>query len=145
MSKCKSNLCNHEACLFFIETLDSAQVSVQLAAFNKIHDEIDAEFVLEHEVHAHDERVLNSIQDVFFQLQTFKEVLINNHILSDAFHGVNVTCLALPHHVHLAEGSLSKHAHDDKILETSISRHVIVLSCEQQGTALTHSLSSADL
>jgi hypothetical protein len=51
-------LSNHEACLLFSEALDFVQMTEELAAFDKLHKEIDAEVILENIVHAHDKRML---------------------------------------------------------------------------------------
>ena len=88
MSKSKCDLGNQEPCLLLIEALYSSQVSEQLPSPDEVHDEIDSKVVLEHVIHAHDERVLNSIEDILLQLETFKKVLIDYHIFSDALHSV---------------------------------------------------------
>jgi len=120
-------------------------VSVQLAALDKVHYEVDAEFILKYVVHADNKWVLNAVQNILFKLEAFKEVLVNDDILPDAFHRIDIARLTLFNHVDLPEGALPQHAEDHEILEPCRSGHVIVLSGEEQGTALAHSLAGTDL
>ncbi len=40
-------------------------MSVQLPALDKFHEEVNAEIILIHIVHAYNERVIDAIEDVF--------------------------------------------------------------------------------
>lgn len=60
----------------------------EFATSDEVHEEIDTEVVLIDIVHAHNEGVLDSVEDVFLKLEALEEVLVNHKILADALHGV---------------------------------------------------------
>jgi len=51
-------------------------MSVQLTAFNKLHEEVNAEIILINIVHTYNERMIDTIEDVFLKLQAIEEVLL---------------------------------------------------------------------
>jgi hypothetical protein len=116
MAKGKGDLSYQEASLLLVEALDSAQVTIELSTLNELHDEVDSEFILEYIVHAHDEGMLHSVEDVLLKFQRLKEVLINNHILSDTLHSKDFVGVTLLYHVHLAERTFTDHLHNNEIL-----------------------------
>lgn len=61
MPKCNGNLCNHESSLFFVESFHLIEMSEQLSALDKFHQEVYSEFVLKDIVHADYKRMLNSV------------------------------------------------------------------------------------
>ena len=119
MAKCQGNLSDKELCLILLEAAHTCQVSEELATLDEVHQEVDAIFVLENVVHGYDEWVLHLVEDVLFELKTFKEVLVNNHILADALHCIELIGLSLLYHVYLAKGTFSDKLKDVEVLETS--------------------------
>jgi hypothetical protein len=91
-------------------------VSEQLPALDKFHEEVYSKLVLEHIVHADNERVLNCIKNILFQLDVLILLIIDDYIFSDAFHGVNISCVHILNEVDLAECALANHFHDEKVL-----------------------------
>lgn len=53
MAEGKRDLCRKEASLGFLEPLNLHQVSVELTPVDELHDEVDAELILEHVLHIH--------------------------------------------------------------------------------------------
>lgn len=117
---------------------------VELSSLDEVHDEVDAEVVLEDEVHAHDERVFNIVKDVLLEFEALKEVLVNDHIFADALHGIDFSCLTMHSQIDFSEGTFADQLHDLEVLETNTSL-VFVLPCEDQGTSLAHGLSGRRL
>lgn len=124
MAKCQGDLSYKELCLILLEAAHTCQVSEELATLDKVHQEVDAIFVLENVVHGYDEWVLHLVEDVLFELQTLKEVLVYYHILANALHSIELIGLSLLYHVDLAKGTFSNKLEDVKVLETS---HLLLL------------------
>ena len=83
---------------------------------NKIHNEVNPSFALEHIVHANNEGVIYVIENVFLELDVIKLFVINNSILSDTLHSVEVLGIDVLHKEHLSEGSLSNHLQNGEVL-----------------------------
>ena len=68
----------------------------QLATLDKLHDEVNTISLLENVVHANNERMVDLVEDQFFDLKRLNWLMLNNDIFSDTFHGIIfITCLAV--------------------------------------------------
>lgn len=138
MTKTKDNLGNEESCLFFIKSLHLIQMTEELTSLNEVHQEVNSEVVLEHIIHAHDEWVLHVVKNVLFKLKTIKEVLVDNDIFSNSFHGIDFLGNAVLNEEDFTESALTNHFLDLEILEFDLRFFYIALTCEDQGAALFH-------
>lgn len=93
VSQSNSNLCDLEPRLLFGEPFHLVKVSEQLPSLDEFHQEVYSKLILEHIVHANDERVLDCIENVLFQFNVLILLIIDDYIFSDAFHGVNISCV----------------------------------------------------
>ena len=60
----------------------------ELATLDELHDEVDAVGFLEHVVHSDDERMINLMQNQFFNLKRLYGLVLDYNIFPDAFHGI---------------------------------------------------------
>ena len=88
MRECKGNLGGKEFGCRFREFPYFDQMTEEFAARHKFHEEVDAKFILEHEFHVNEERVVNCSQYILFQLNILHLLIFKDNILSDAFHGI---------------------------------------------------------
>lgn len=86
MRKCESNLGCKELHLFVLEPFNSNQVSKQLAALNKMHKEVNSDIVLKNILHAHQEGVVDCVQNVLLQIDVFDLVVLQDNIFADTLH-----------------------------------------------------------
>ena len=81
---------NHELSLVVAKSANLDQMPEELTALNEVHQEIDACLVTEHVVHADDEGVVHLVQDLLLQLEGVHVLILEDHVLSNALHGVNL-------------------------------------------------------
>jgi len=67
VSDCKSNLYNEKLGLRLAKPLHFGKMSVQFTSFDKRHEEVNAEVILVNVVHAHNEGMLDTIEDIFLK------------------------------------------------------------------------------
>ena len=63
----KSNLYNEKLGLCLAEPLHFGKMSVQFTSFDESHEEVNAEVILVNVVHAHNEGMLDTIEDIFLK------------------------------------------------------------------------------
>ena len=80
---------------------------IQLRLLDEVHDEVDAKFLDEDEVHRDDERVVHLVQDLLLQMQVLQGVVLNHNVFADAFHGVEDLCVLVLNKENLAKSALS--------------------------------------
>lgn len=141
VTKGNGNLQNQKASLFLCKPLDLIQVTEELPSFDKLHEEVDSIVILEYVVHVHNERMLDSVQNVLLKLDVLKLLIINDDVLSDTFHRINLLCVSILHQVDLPKSAFAHHLHDYKVLQPRI----ILLPREYQVTSLLHARSSCRL
>ena len=88
MGECERDLRGEELGLVLGEHAHLDQVAEELAALDELHEEVDAELVLEHVLHVHEERVVNLAQNILLQLDVLHLLILQNYVLPDALHGV---------------------------------------------------------
>ncbi len=98
MCQCKRNLRREELRLFFLKALNSHQVSKKFTTLHEVHEEVNPELVLEDILHINQERVINRVEDIFFQLNIIHLLVLDDDVLSDALHGVKLTRLCAQLH-----------------------------------------------
>lgn len=95
----------------------------QLASFDEAHDEVDAVFVLEYELHVHDEGVVHCVEDVLFELDVLPLLIVDHDVLTDALHRIDLLRNQVLDQVHLSESSFAYHLEDHKVLQPSPLTH----------------------
>lgn len=120
MSQRQGYLSNKEPSLLLLEPLDFDQVTEKFAALDEFHDEIDPEIVLKHELHVHDERMIDLKENVFLKLDVLKLLILHDDVLPDALHRIYLLIELVLHHIHLPEGALTDHAQNGEILKTRL-------------------------
>ena len=117
MSETKGNLHGEEPDLFLGESfLLILKVLEDHTALDKWHHEIDAEFILENEIHVYQEWVIHGLQNILLTFEVFELLVLNDEILPDALH-----CIELPHvvldEIYLAERTLANRLHNLELFE----------------------------
>jgi hypothetical protein len=144
MPKGDGDLDNHEARLFLREALDLVKVAEELAALDEVHEEVDSVLVLEHVVHAHDEGVLDRVEDIFLELDVLELLIVDDYVLADALHRIDALRVHVLDQVDLAKGALANHLHDHEVLQAH-RRLVGLVAREDHVAALAHGLTSGRL
>ena len=93
------------------------EMTEELATFDELHEEVDAELVLEHELHINQERVVDGVEDIFLKLDVLHLLVLENDILSDAFHGKELTCSLPLDEKDLAERTFANHLLDLEVFQ----------------------------
>ena len=109
------NLLTFTKCLNNSPPLNLNWVIINL--LDEFHDEINTEVVLEDVLHVYYEWMLYCIQNVFLQLYVLELFIINNDVLSDAFHGINLFISIMLYQVYFSKCAFSDHTQYYKILE----------------------------
>lgn len=109
MTKCQSNLCDKESCLFFTEPFHFYKMSKQFTALDEFHDEVDAEIILKDILHVNDEGMIHLKQDILLKLYVFELFILHDDILPDALHGKYLLSLLVLHKIYFSEGALANH------------------------------------
>ena len=73
-------------------------MSKQLAAFDKVHQEVDPKRVLKHVLHVNEERVVNSVENILLELDVVHLFVFDDDVLADALHGVKLAWLCAELH-----------------------------------------------
>lgn len=93
---------------------------------DEFHDEIDSEFILEHVLHVDDEGVFNAEEDVFLEFDVLVLLVVDDDVLPDALHGVDLLVLHVLNEEHLPEGPLTDHISNYEICQLGL----VLLSSE---------------
>lgn len=120
MTQGDSYLSNHEASLVLWESSHLHKMSEKLTALDEVHQEEDAEVIFEHVVHAHDERMLNRVQDLLLQLQRIHLLVFQYNILSNALHSINLFGFFMSHLENFSKSSFSNNSHHFKVIKFCI-------------------------
>lgn len=86
------------------------EVLEQLAAWDKLHDEIDSVRSLVNVLHRYDEGVAHLQQNQLFQLYILNRVIVEDDVLPYAFHGIVGLIVREVHEVDFAEAALPEDA-----------------------------------
>lgn len=81
--------------------------------------------VLENVLHVDEEGMVNGVKDVLLQSDVFELVVLQDDILPDALHGVQVLVIDIFNQEDLAKRSLSNHLLHDEVFKLSV---LLVLS-----------------
>lgn len=89
----------------------------ELTALNKLHDEVNAEVVLEDILHAHEEGVIVRVENVLLQVDVLDLLVFKHQVLADALHCIEFIVQRVLNDVNLAEGAASDHLLDVEVLQ----------------------------
>jgi len=96
-------------------------MSKELSTFDEVHDEKDSELVLKNVVHRYNEWMVDVIKNLLLKLEGIVLFVLNNYILTDTLHSVDLVGLGVQHLVYLTEGTLSNDSHDLEIFQVGIT------------------------
>lgn len=74
---------------------------IEVASSDILEEEVDAVFILEDKVHAQHKRVVGLEQNVLLVFSVLNLVLVNEHILVDPLHGIQLTIDFIDYQKHL--------------------------------------------
>ena len=121
MSQSQSNLSSKKLSLRLSKPLYLHQVSKELTPLDKLHQEVNAELILKHELHIDEERMLYRKEDLLFQFDIVNLIVLYDDILADTLHRIQIACAFLLNQIHLPESTLPYHPHYLEILEKGIA------------------------
>ena len=75
----------------------------KFSSLDEVHDEVDAERFLEDIVHANDKGVIHLVENEFLDLERVDWVVLDDHVLSDTLHRVQLPILLATDQIHLAK------------------------------------------
>ena len=101
----KCNLYGVEADSVFIESLVGLEHLIEFSALHVGHHEVEAGVRLKQEVHAAQEGVVGSEQDVLLEQGAFDLVVFQQHVLADGLDSILLTCLHQLGQVDPSEGA----------------------------------------
>jgi hypothetical protein len=104
--------------LFFFESLYLDKVAEELSALDEAHDKVDAQFVLENELHVHYKGMVHLEEDVLLKLNVLILLIVNHDVLADALHRIEQLGALVLHEIDLPKCALSNHFHDNEILKS---------------------------
>ena len=88
----------------------------ELATLDELHDEVDAVGFLEDVVHANDEGMVNLVKDELLDLERLDRLVLDDHILSNALHGVELIILFVVDEVDFAESTATDNANQLEVV-----------------------------
>ena len=121
MSKRQSDLSRKKLSLLFLESLNRDQVSKELATLDENHQEIDSKIVLEHILHIDQEGMVDLIENIFFEIYVLHLIVLQDKILADTLHRIQIACAFLLNQIHLPESTLPYHPHYLEVLQKGIA------------------------
>jgi len=89
----------------FAEALLTLEDLIELSTLDKRHYEVKPQLRLEQEVHAHQERVVSSEENIFLQESTLYLIMFNEHILPNGLDSVELLIHVQLCKVHSAESA----------------------------------------
>ena len=132
VSKSQSDLDHEKSGGILWESPDFLQMAEKLPALYKLHQEIDAEFGLEHVLHVDQERVIHPEQHILLHFYIFHVVELNYEIFADGLHCVENLGFLVLDQENLAETSLA-----DLLLDVEVTqRGILVLSLLEDRSGL---------
>jgi hypothetical protein len=95
-------------------------VREELAAVDKVHDEVELVGRLERHVQRHEKRVAHLLQNAALGLDVLGVVLLDNDLLVHDLHGIDAFGVLLGDLNHFAERALANHFEQIKVLQTDL-------------------------
>jgi len=89
-----------------LEATNFVDIVVNVSTWQVLEEEVDLEFVLEHEVHRVDKRMVCLEENVLLILDILYLFLLQEQILIDTLHGVHFSHLAVVDEEYLAKAAL---------------------------------------
>ena len=112
-------------------------MSEKLASLEELHEEVNSELILEDILHVYEEGVVDSVQDIFFELDIFHLLVLNYDVLADALHSVQLPRSGhLLHQEYLTEGAFSDHFQNFEVVQLCravLASSVKLLSAQHVG------------
>lgn len=129
MGESKGDLSCKEPGLVFWEHAHFDQMAEKFATFDKLHEEVDTELVLEDVLHIDKEGMIYRPQDILLQLNVLHLLILQNYILPDALHRIQFLSLRVLDEEHFTESTLANHFADLEIFELGRLRLVSGENC----------------
>ena len=96
----------------------------KFSPLDEVHDEVDAESFLKDVVHANDEGVIHLVENEFLDLERIDWVVLDNHILSDALHRVQLPILLATHQIHLPKSAPSNDTQQFEVVPGRLNKRL---------------------
>mmetsp|Transcript_9518 Transcript_9518/g.15582 ORF Transcript_9518/g.15582 Transcript_9518/m.15582 type:complete len:287 (+) Transcript_9518:501-1361(+) len=109
-----------EASTLLAETLVALEVVEKLTTVDVVHDEEELVGGLERVVEVDEEGVAELLQNALLGARVLEFVSLDNRLLVEDLHGVDLSCVLLLHLHHLSEASLSNHAQGLKVIDSDL-------------------------
>ena len=97
-----------------------AQVHEEFTTSDEAHDEENLLVRLEHVAHTNQKRVVSLQQDVLFQSRGLHLIILNDDILSQGLHGVNIVRIPLLDQKDFSEGATTDDGLDHEVRKSDI-------------------------
>ena len=101
----------------------------EFAPLNELHDEVDLELGLEAEVETHREGMIHLLENLLLQESRFDLVGLEDHVLAEALHRVDLLRVVLLDKEDRAECTLSEDLEDCEVCQSCCSRRLRGLVC----------------
>jgi len=103
--------------VFGEDTLEVLKVIKQHSTLDEWHDKVDVQLILEDEIHVDQEWIVGSFEHVFLCMQVLKLITLDDQVLSDCFHGVELTVHRVLDEIDLTTGPLTNTFDNDEVIE----------------------------
>ena len=107
-----------------------AQVHEELATSDELHDKVELGVGLEHVLHADEEGVVRLLQDLLLEHRRLDLVVVEDHVLAQGLHGVDIISAFLLHEEHLSKRALADNRLAHEVLEGT---YLFLLVSHEQG------------
>jgi len=90
----------------------------QLTALDKLHHKVDSKGFCEDVLHRDDERVFDLQQDELLDFKALHGFMVDDHILSDALHRVDLVILLILNQIYFSESTSAHELQDFEIIKS---------------------------
>ena len=116
MGQGKCHLGSEELGLVLWEHAHLDQVAEELTTLDEFHQEIDTELVLEDVLHVNQKWMVDGAQDIFFKLDVLHLLILQDDVLADALHCVELLGAHMLNKENLTKGTLANHLPNLEVL-----------------------------
>jgi len=109
IAKCYSNLCSIEFHNVLREALVMEQMVIEITTSHILKEKVDSELVLKYIIHTKHEGMLRLEQDLFFILGILYLLFVNQYILINSLHGIEISIVLVDNQKHLPKRAFIYH------------------------------------
>ena len=119
MGQSHGDLGSEELCLVLWEHFNFDKVAEKFSTLNELHQEVNAVLILEYILHVHQEWMVDRVKSIFLELDVLHLLILQDDILTDALHSVELVVLLVFDEEDLSKGTLSDHFADLEVRKLS--------------------------